>query len=97
MNHKIGLVRIHLVTPTMRRTPIGSHNVTMVTHFVPSKRLIAYVAVDSGVERVQLCLSKRKHFFWTINILVEQLFRFLLQPVHKHLRGTVTSMGDERI
>ena len=42
----------------MRSTPIVPHNVTMITHFVPSQQLVAYVTVGGSVEGAQLCLGK---------------------------------------
>ena len=38
----------------MFSTAIGPHNMTMITYFVPSQRLVAYVAVDDSVEEVQV-------------------------------------------
>ena len=63
-------------------TTIVPHNVTMITHFVPSQRLVAYVTVDGSVEGA--------------NVLLKQLLCFLLQFAYKHLPGILSPVGDKR-
>ena len=79
----------------MRGTTIFPHNVTMITHFVHSQRLVVYVTVDGSVEGAQFCLSERWQLLGSSNVLLKHLLRFLLQLAHKHLPSIISPVGDK--
>ena len=82
------------ITLVMCSTTIASYNVTMTSHFIISKRFCAYMPGSSVVKRSQLCSSK-KHSFWSSNVLVKQLFSFLLQIMYKLLNRILVSIHDK--
>ena len=67
----------------------------MITHFVPSQRLVAYVTVSCSVEGAQFCIGKLLQLLRGANVLVEQLLCFLLQFTYKHLHGILSPVGDK--
>ena len=68
----------------MCSTTIVSYNVTIISHFIISKRLCAYMTGSSVAKRSQFC-SIKQHWFWSSNLLVKQLLSFLLQITYKHV------------
>ena len=79
----------------MCSTAIVPHNVTIITHFVPSHGLVAYVAVGGSVEGAQFCIGKLLQLLRGVNLLLKQLPCFLLQYTYKHLPGILSSVGDK--